>query len=408
MNLPLMPVWKTAITGASFGLYTGFVLVTLPQALAARHIPETTITSVTAIASAPGFFIFLLSPMLDVRLNRRVYAFFFTLVASAMMWASIVNIGRVIPLEIAATTGFAAITLANNGALYGWLSAVSLKEDEKSLSAWLTAANIGGVGIMAVLGGEILRRLDIRQAALTLSAMTLAPVLLYHEIPAPGPDRRLASESFRQFWSEVFALLKRHDVLVALALFLVPCGTFSLTNVLAGIGADFHASPRFVNLIAGIGVFVAGVFGSLMLPPLAKRVPLRTLYLTVGAVGSLLTLTLIPLPRTPTIFAVAVLIEQVCQSIAIACSVAICFEVIGQNNPLAATNFSLLISAYGFPISYMLAVDGWGYGLGKVDGAFLADAVCGIAACGLMSIMLFLVNRRRPTANVSRAKTQAV
>jgi MFS transporter, PAT family, beta-lactamase induction signal transducer AmpG len=92
-------------------------------------------------------------------------------------------------------------------------------------------------------------------------------------------------------------------------------------------------------------------------------------------------------------FAVATLGEQVFQSLAIACSVAICFEAIGQNNPLAATNFSLLSSAYGFAISYMLAVDGWGYGLGKVSGAFLVDAICGIAACVLMGILLLYAGR---------------
>lgn len=354
-----MPVWLMAMSGASFGLYTGFTLLTLPQALAAQHTAETTITTVTTIASSPVFFIFAISPMLDVRHSCRAYAFWFTVLSAAMLWVSVMNLGHILALEMAVTTGYAAICLANNGALYGWLSTVSPKEDENRLSAWLTVSNIGGAGVMAVLGGAIIRRLTLVEAALVLAAMTLVPVLIYPWIPAPGPDRKLASESFGQFWQDVFALLRRREVLVALALFVAPCGTFSLTNVLGGIGNDFHASPRFVNLVGGMGVVAAGIFGSLLLPPLAKSIPLRPLYVSVGVVGCLMTLALIPLPRT-------------------------------------ATNFSLLISAYNFPISYMLAVDGWGYGRGGVSGAFGIDAGLGIVACLLMGALLLFVQRLEP------------
>ena len=180
---------------------------------------------------------------------------------------------------------------------------------------------------------------------------------------APGPDRWLARDSFRQFWAEVFALVRRREVLVALALFVAPCATFSLTNLLGGIGNDFHASPRVVSMVGGMGVTIAGIAGSLLLPALAKCLPLRPLYLWVGVAGSIMTVVLIALPRTAATFALALLAENAFQSLAIACATAISFETTGQNNPLAATNFALLMAAYNVPISYMLVVDGWGYGL---------------------------------------------
>ena len=390
---PPLPVWLMAMSGTSFGLYSGFAALTLPQALAAQHTPETTITTVTAIAFSPGFFIFMISPVLDVVYSRRTYAWCLTILSAVMLWISVMNLGNILVLEIAATTGFAVICLANNGALCGWLSTVCPKEDQNRLSAWLTVANFGGGGVMAVLGGVIIRSLALTEAALVLAAMILLPLLIYPWIPAPGPDRKLASESFRLFWRDVSALLRRREVLVALALFVAPCGTFSLTNMLSGIGNDFRASPRFVNLVGGSGVVAAGVFGSLLLPPLAKRMPLRPLYLTIGVVGSLMTLALIALPRTAATFAFATLGEMVFQSVAIACCVAICFETVGQHNPLAATAFSLLIAAYNFPIIYMLAADGWGYGRRGVSGAFGVDAALGIAACLLMGALLFFVHR---------------
>jgi len=116
-----------------------------------------------------------------------------------------------------------------------------------------------------------------------------------------------------------------------------------------------------------MGVTVAGIVGSFLLPGLARRLPLRPLYLWIGVAGSIMTLVLILLSRTAPTFALAMLAENAFQSLAIACSTAIYFETSGQNNPLAATNFALLSLLTTFPISYMV-VDGWGYGLGRVKG----------------------------------------
>ena len=72
---------------------------------------------------------------------------------------------------------------------------------------------------------------------------------------------------------------------------------------------------------------------------------------------------------------------------------AIVFEIIGRDNPLAATTFAFLSAAYAFAIVYMPVVDGWGYGLRGVAGAFAVDAGIGIAACLMMGLLLFLLHR---------------
>ena len=68
----------------------------------------------------------------------------------------------------------------------------------------------------------------------------------------------------------MFKLFRRREVLVALALFVSPCGTFSLTNLLGGLGTDFNATPRLTGFLGGTGATVAGVCGSLLLPGLAR------------------------------------------------------------------------------------------------------------------------------------------
>ena len=124
-----------------------------------------------------------------------------------------------------------------------------------------------------------------------------------------------------------------------------------------------------------------------------------------GVVGSLFTLALVLLPRTPAVFAVAFIGENVFQGLAITTSVAIAFETIGRRNPLAATTFCLLTSAFNIPITYMLFVDGWGYTKQGVAGSFAADASLGVIASVLLGALLIWVTRRRPLAPIPVTET---
>jgi MFS transporter, PAT family, beta-lactamase induction signal transducer AmpG len=388
----VLPVWLMGLSNTGFGLVGGFIAFTLPQALAAQRVPETTIAAITAVTFSPLFFMFLFSPMLDVWFSRRWYAAVLTILAAVLVGISVMNIHHLLLLEITVVAAVAAMSLAG-AALCGWLSTVARKEDENQLSAWLTVANFSGFGIMSIIGAELIEHLPLPVAAFLLTSIILVPALIFLWIPAPGRDLVLAGESFRAFWVDVFALLRRRQVLVAIALFLSPCGTFSLTNILGGLGNDFHAAPRVVSVLGGSGAVIAGICGSLLLPILAKHMPLRPLYLTMGMVGGVFTLGLILLPRTPESFAAALIGENIFQSLTITCSIAIIFEITGRDNPLAATTFALISAAYAFAIVYMPIVDGWGYGLRGVAGAFAADAGVGIVACLLMGLLLFLLHR---------------
>jgi PAT family beta-lactamase induction signal transducer AmpG len=67
------PVWLMGLTNAGFGMYGGIIVISVPQLLNARHVPETTIAAMTAVMLSPGFWTFLVSPVLDVRFSRRWY-----------------------------------------------------------------------------------------------------------------------------------------------------------------------------------------------------------------------------------------------------------------------------------------------------------------------------------------------
>lgn len=95
-------------------------------------------------------------------------------------------------------------------------------------------------------------------------------------------------------------------------------------------------------------------------------------------------------------FALAVVGQNIFQSGAFAVEGTIVFRTIGEENPLAATQFGLLQAMTCLPIVYMQAVDGQAYGAGGLNGMFLADAGPALAACLILLPLVLLWRRRQP------------
>lgn len=395
------------LSNATFGLVGGFIVLPLPQLLAAQGVSEVRIAAISAACFSPGFWVFLLGPLLDLRFTRRFYATLFAALAGLSLAFAILMRTHLLVLEIALMISYMAAVLSAN-ALGGWLAGVlpqvaeadrhNRNHETASLSAWTQVGSFLGNGLMAGLAAEAVRLLPLSLAAALLGGMVVLPAAIFPFIPVPItgdklPSTRSARESFLVLFRELRALLERRQVILTLLLFLAPTGAFALTNQLGGIAADFHASDAFVSRIGGAVLSIAGAAGCLLLPLLSRWVKALPLYLLIGTMGSLLTLALLLLPLSPTTFAAAFLAENVMQALSFTAAVAICFSTIGCDNPLAATQFSLLTSATVLPILYMGVVDGRVYsgfaGLHGVGAMVAVDGALSLAACAVMALVLW-------------------
>jgi PAT family beta-lactamase induction signal transducer AmpG len=387
-NRRVLPVWLIGLSNASLGLYGGIAFFVVPQLLADQHVSETRIAAITAAAISPMFWGVLLGPMLDVRFTRRWYATLFAALESVLVLIAVLFVDHLIVLQVALLAGTAA-SLLSTTALGGWLSTVCGPDEKNRLSAWANIAVIAGTGVSSALGSELVHHLPVGLAATLLAMLVFLPASIFPIIPCSPPDGRLAGESFRQFNRDILALLRRREVIAALLMFVAPCGSFALTYMLGGLGKDFGASPRIVSLSGGVGAIAPGILGCLIFPMLARRLPLRLLYLANGIAGSLFTLSLILLPPSPWIFLFALVGEYLFQAVSFATQVGLMFETIGESNPLAATTFTFLAGATCVPNTYMLLIDGRAYSIAGVRGSLAADAALGIASCLLMVLILW-------------------
>lgn len=377
------------------GVFGAIMLITVPQLLAGAHVAEPKIATVTAIGLAPGVLSLVVTPVLDWRFSRRAYAVALAVVGAIFTFAALLFIHNLALLAGFLFAGNTAIALCV-AAVGGWFGNLTRTEDKGALGAWFTVANIGGGGLTAMSAIYLLRALPYALGAGVLSLFIVAALPLFLWTRCPPADGRLASESFRDFARDVLALLRRPSVLWTLPLFLLPSASFALTNTLGGLGHDFNTPEAMVGLIGGAGVATAGVIGSLMVPRLAKRIEPRPLYLLVGGAGALFTLVCASLPHTPTTFGLAFLGENVFQAAAFSVANLITLRTIGHDNPLAATQFGLLTTAYALPLIYMQIIDGQAYGVGGVTGSYLADALVSGGACVALALLLWSLRRRIP------------
>lgn len=410
------PIWLMGLSNATFGLAGGFIVLPLPQMLAAEGVPEIKIAAISAACFSPGFWVFLLGPLLDIRFSRRWYATAFAILSGIGMTVAVLLRGHLLLLEVALMLAYAAAVLSSN-ALGGWLAGVvpcmaaedgdSAQHLGASLSAWTQVAVFIGNGLMAGFAVEGIHRLPLMLIAPLLGALVMLPAAIFPWIPMPAaaashtqiPLRHQVRDGFIKLFRELGALLKRQEVLLALLLFLAPTGSFALSNQLGGVAQDFHATEAFVSHMGGIVLAVAGAAACLLLPILARRIRPLPLYLIIGITGSSFTLLLLMLPHSPFTFAVAFLGENSVQALSFTAAVAICFATIGKDNPLAATQFSLLTSATVLPILYMGVLDGRVYGAHGLVGMYLADGALSLAACLVIAALMWRLARQHAASS---------
>lgn len=383
-----LPVWLMGLTSASFGMFGGVLAVTTPQLLASVGAPESRIAAVTGLAMFPGACAFLFSPFLDIWLRRRTWAVVLSVAAATQMVGALLSLHNIPLFSVLMFGGFLCAVLGA-AAIGGWLGSLVSDPERNRLGAWSTVGNIGGGGVAIMIAIPLLRTLPFEVGAVVLAVLTLVPLAPLAWAHAPPPDSNLSHERFTAFARDIGALLRRPRVLGLITIFFAPAAAFALTNTLGGIGAQFHADERFVSLSAGVGVLAAGIIGSLLVPPLLDRVAPIWLYLLIGTVGAAFTALLIVLPKTPAVFALALMGENTFQAAAFSAGLAITYRSLGDNNPLAATQVALLNGATCAPIIYMQIVDGRAFEGGGLTGSLLADAGISFLACAAVGLVLW-------------------
>jgi MFS transporter, PAT family, beta-lactamase induction signal transducer AmpG len=386
VDKPPRLVWLMGFTNSIYGFAYAVVLVTVPQLLAAHGVAEPVIANLTALALIVSLAAFAVAPVLDTLISRRAWAIALALAVSGLTF-SVLTLPNASPILAPLLATDALVASLYCAAIGGWLGAALPKGSDETIGTWFTIGNGFGFGLGAISQFWLMSHLPNTLGAATIAGATLVPLAIMPLMPAPDAGRRAVHESFGNLARDLAQLVRRPVVLRILLIFVLPCAAFTLTNAFGGIGRDFHASEGLVDVANGVGATVIGFVASLAARLLLKRLPAPLLYLGIGVIGAAFTLSLLALARTPTTYLMAVVGENMAQSIAQVSQNAIVFRSIPEGSPLASSQFGLLSTALVIPYAYMQMLDGYGYKLaGGVAGSFAMDALVSLAACILLLV----------------------
>ncbi len=382
-----LPPWAMGLAVAPLGFYYGFVSTALPILLAARGVAVGKIAWISAAGFSPTFWAFLLCPILDVRFSKRTYAFFFAAVAAVCLGISTLLTGNLAAFTAVVTVGCAATVIFGN-THGGWMPDVIEDKHYSAVGGTSNIANLGAAGLFATLVVVLVRTLPGPVAAGLLGLTVMAPTVLLFFIPLPKKPTRSAREMFGSFFGDLYRVCRRRECILGLACFLSPTACFALTNLFSGLGADFHASESWVTALNGAGVAAVCSAGCLVGIWICRRYARRTVYIVTGFGGAAAALGMIWTPHTMVYFAAGVLAYNFFTGINYTAFTALCYEIVGPENPLASTQMALLAASANLPISYMTAVDGHFHTTHGLAGMLGVDAVSSIVV-GAVLLTIF-------------------
>ncbi len=404
------PAWLVGILYSASGSMNGFVAVALVTVLTAQGVSNARASEFTFVVLGPSYLSFLITPLVDCGLQRRTWAMLLAIAGAlclgmsvALLPAASVNGGHGPGANLLMAALFCGYlcTQTYSSTIGGMVPNLVEPSRQSAASAWLNIAYLGLTGICGSLAVWEMRHLSLRIAALLvpLPILLSASPLLFTAKEARVP--RAVGEAMRQLGRDLLATARERSYLFALLVFVVPSATFAMQNLFGGIGRDFGASDSLTGWVSGVGLAIACIVGAAAGGPLSNRFDRRLLFIApaiIAGLGSLLMILLLNHHWYPVqVFVVGVCFYNVMAGINYTATSALVFQIVGRNNPLSATQYSICIAACNLAIAGAVAMDGHGseihLGLhgtwAGARGELLVDALLSIVLGGLVLLAVW-------------------
>ena len=392
---PIVRPWRFGLIGVPYGGFYGIVTVALPFVLRHQGLSVGRIASISALVQAPTIWYFLWAPVVDVRFRRRTWVVLLSLATAVFAGLGLFFAGAA-SVRLATVSLFvgAALSQPIASALGGLVASTIPDESRGRAGGWSQAGMLGG-GLAA--GGSavwLTGHASVAVAAATAAMIVLLPSLTALTIPEPVAPRAEFLPHLRAMSRDVAAMLRRREVLVALAFFLSPIGAGAAANLFSAVAAEYRASPSMVIWAAGFAA-IATPLGALLGGVIADRFDRWRVYPLAGIASALSSGGMAIAPLSPSTFLIGSAAYALTLGVCYAAFMALAFQLIGSATTASGTRFTLFMAAVNVPVVYMLKLDGLAYSRLGVRGMLATDSLSNlIFACLLMMVLAGLKLRR--------------
>ena len=380
------------------GTFNGFVAVSLSQLLPERGVSLQRESEIAALILTASYVGFLVTPLVDCGLPRRAWALILAAVAVVCLGAAVPMLrtaaadgghgSGAVALMLVLFVGYLANQVYTS-AIGGMVPNLVAPSQLGSVSAWMNIAYLS----LSFMGGA-LSVWEIRHLPMALCVVLVPLPVLLGASPLlwiGHEDRALNrfGDAMRQLLTNLAATLRQRRFLFALVVFVVPSATFALQNLFGGMGPDFHASASLTNLSVGVLSTLGCAAGAALGGPLSNRIDRRLLFIAPAMVAAIGSLAMAFGPHTPWMFAGGMLFYNLMAGINYTATSALVFQIVGRNNPLSATQYSVCIAACNLAIAGTVYVDGAGSGHGGAKGSLTVDALLSLVLGAAVLAMVY-------------------
>lgn len=382
------PAWLVGITYLPFGLYSGFYMVAMPRLLGARGLSLDAIGLITAMIQVPTFASFLLTPLVDCGFARRTWALLLAAISALCLAGAVLTLDRAGAGDRGLFTALlvlGTLTVQMYSSTMGGMTPNLVSEsDTGAVSGFLNIANLGGAGFGGFLAGLVVSYLARPAAATAEAVLILGPALLLFVIGAEARRPRAFGTTMRRLFTDLWTVSRTRSALIGLLIFMTPSATFAAINLLSDLGADYRVSDAMMQTLTGPANAVLCSVGALLGGLLANKLDRRMLFVGTGVVAAFAALGMAFGPHTQAVLLAGVSFYYLMAGVNYAACSAAAFDIMGENNPLSATQYSLLMASCNLAIWAVTVGDGRGYKHHGATGFWLVDAAFSLVTGTIM------------------------
>jgi PAT family beta-lactamase induction signal transducer AmpG len=387
-----------AVLFAPFGVSAGYVSVTLAFLLARAGVPTAVIATLMALSIFPQTWKMLWAPLVDTVGNPKLWYGLGTATVGVTVLAM-----SVLPMTRAEVPVFSGLIIFSSVAstLISMSTEIFMAnqtppELRGRASGWSQAGNLGGTGI----GGGIGLLLAEHVNAPWVSGAVLAVICFIcwaGMLALPRLHRIQRTHSYlRELWGvlvDVWQVVRSRLGYLALIIMILPIASGAMPW--SAVASEWHASGDLVALVNGIGNGLASMAGAMAAGFVCDRMDPKRAYCLFGILVGLASAALIVVPRTPSMFAVFVLLYWGMVGMGYTGYAAIVLEAIGKKS--AATNWNLMAALSNAPITVMSIFDGWVHDKYGTNAMLLGELVLPAIAIAAFAVLV-VATRRRPAS----------
>ncbi|HEY6829437.1 MAG TPA: MFS transporter [Gemmatimonadaceae bacterium] len=388
--------------GVPYGASYGIVTIALPFLLRREGLSVERIASLSAFVQAPAIWYFLWAPAVDFRLRRRTWVVVLSAATAVCSAAGVYFAGTgSVRLATASLVAACIVSQPISSALGGLVAETIPDPLRGRASGWSQAGMLGG-GVAA--GGSavwLAGHASVGAAAAAAASLILLPSLVALTVPEPRAPRTQLVPHLRAMVRDVASMLRRREVVVALAFFLSPIGAGAAANLFPAVAAEYHASSSMIVWSAGLAA-LATPLGALLGGIICDRFNRWMVYPLSGVASALSSGAMAIAPMSPVTFLLGSAGYALTLGVCYAAFMALAFQLVGKATTASSTRFTLFMAAVNVPVVYVLKLDGRAYSRLGVRGMLLTDALSNLVFAGLLVLVLSALKLRRSSGDDRR------